>query len=154
MDITAGLMQVIADHDTRIVECIGHNKPAILAALKERGVVVQVEYSGSGDSGDEFGVLVSDEGREALKDVTVRMKQTDDQFDPVAHIWVKSIVDVEVSLLSAIERLAELLIERHHRGYEINEGGGGTLTFNGESDEIDYYQYDWVESRDERTVTV
>ena len=110
----------------------------LAAALKEAGFsAVSGEYSGSGDSGEGFDISYTpaddeSEDRDPPGEVTYEM---------VTYEWNREkrcsedvTKERTADFESAFEDIAFLFIEKvmGHRGWEINEGGGGEVTLNAE----------------------
>lgn len=117
-------------------QAFAHNTSAVLAALRQHNCgAVSIEYSGYGDSGDRFDVY-----GEIPKDATVTMAINEQ--DPTQT--------ETLPLHEAIEQLGFALTEAFHGGYEINEGGGGMITFSPHGYiDIDAYSYTEYVDEDE-----
>jgi hypothetical protein len=114
-------------------EQLAHNKHAILKALAQHGLAyVVAEYSGYEDSTDGFEISTAPNGP-ALPEVSVTVVEVDSQWDEVAGKVEERIVEKERPLADAIESFAWEIIDRHHSGFQNNEGGRGTLTLDVEA---------------------
>jgi hypothetical protein len=115
------------------------NKIKVLAALDAAGIKeVEVEYSGSGDSGqiedttfvrrnalDAMGEAVEGVEEEVVaEDQKITVSEETSRFENGG--WVKEKKDVEKSLKEAVE---ELCYDYLPGGWEINEGSDGTFSF-------------------------
>lgn len=97
------------------------NRQNILNALKKNGVKsVEVQYSGSGDSGQIDDV--SD-----VPDDQIEMHDSSSRFSEGE--WRESVTLEKRPLREAVEWLCYEVLEREHPGWEINEGSNGTLQF-------------------------
>ncbi|MGI9376483.1 MAG: DUF6878 family protein [Tsuneonella suprasediminis] len=95
-----------AERQTQVVEEIQQLKTAILPRLQDAGIArVEIRFDGCGDSGavEECVCLDADGVSIACPDVTLQ------------------------SLGQALEQLTYLALERHHPGWEINDGACGEL---------------------------
>lgn len=101
-----------------IVRLKGLVLPALAAARIAR---VEVRYDGCGDSGAVEDCLCFDEtGAElACPDVTLPRGIAEAAGDPVC--------DEALTLAATLEQLTYLALERHHPGWEINDGACGEL---------------------------
>lgn len=100
-------------------------KQAVIPHLREAGIArVEVYFDGYGDSGavEECTCFDTDGKGVLCPDVVVEAGPDDDTGD-AAH-------GHPVSLFSALESLAYLALERHHPGWEINDGASGALVIN------------------------
>lgn len=108
------------------------NKKTLLAALKRLKVEeVQVEYSGSGDSGGiDFVRVLGKDGKEIKPAGKVRVEQ-EYSVPPKkgTDVWERKIKSVSVELEDAIRDFVFDNLYHHISGWEINEGGQGVLTF-------------------------
>lgn len=105
-------------------EAIGINLLRISRKLIDMGSIspVYLEYSGSGDSGGiEECDLEIDE-----KDATIKIWETSRVF--FMQQSGSKIEEREVSIKGALFSITNDIIDQFHDGYEINEGGGGTIT--------------------------
>jgi hypothetical protein len=102
------------------------NTEILLAKLKDLGVTrAEVLYSGGGDSGDFTDpCLFTSEGPcddPIFKQIVVQYSR---YFNESWEIGEK-----DVGLEEAFMDYAESILERHHPGWEINEGSNGTMNF-------------------------
>lgn len=111
-----------AERQVQVAEEIQQLKTAILPRLLEAGIArIEVRFDGCGDSGaveecachDAQGVAVS------CPDVTL-MEGDADSVDRAGS-------EERQSLGQALEQLTYLALERHHPGWEINDGACGEL---------------------------
>ena len=99
-----------------------HLKQAVIPPLREAGIAtVEVRFDGCGDSGavEECTCYSAANAAVACPDVSVEPfrdqgSETPDEADPP-------------TLAAALESLTYLALERHHPGWEINDGAGGEL---------------------------
>ena len=125
------------------------NKNVVIAKLKELCIdEVSVKYSGSGDSGDfekpvvgdsnEDNEYMSDEEYEdtVLAKAKVTILHRASVFDNEAGAWVNNERPQECSLAEAIKDMSYFLLEKHHPGWEINEGSDGTFVIDVDSEKI------------------
>lgn len=121
-------------------ESFSHNRELFFVALQARGVTsVEIRYEGSGDSG---GI----EDRTVLPDGT---DLSDEIMLLVADWHQEKLVTKAMPLIEALDETAMQLVEREHGGWENNEGGGGTVTFDVEPREILVEHHDYYIQRDE-----
>ena len=111
-----------AERQTQVVEEIQQLKTVILPRLQEAGIVrVEIRFDGSGDSGAvEECVCVDATGAPMpCPDVTL-LEGEADKADRTGSAELHS-------LGQALEQLTYLALERHHPGWEINDGACGEL---------------------------
>ncbi len=99
-------------------------KAAILDALQAAGVArVTIEFEGSGDSGqmEQATAYDADEETVAFPEACIEIARVD--FDEGKD------TRAEVNLRDAMETIAYELLERTHGGWENDDGGFGTFTF-------------------------
>lgn len=110
----------------------GESLAAMAAVLKKHGLTsVQGEYTGSGDSGDSFDIYYfkGEESVEIERDVDdeVTYLVVDTEYKEGQFVPVKSARTAEFE--QALEDVCFAMVTASgHDGWEINEGGGGTLT--------------------------
>ncbi|QWT14469.1 DUF6878 family protein [Sphingobium xenophagum] len=111
-----------AERQTQVVEEIQQLKPVILPRLQEAGIVrVEIPFDGCGDSGavEECICLDAAGASIACPDVTLQ--------EAGAHTADGAGSKELQSLGQALEQLTYLALERHHPGWEINDGACGEL---------------------------
>ncbi|MFW2853685.1 DUF6878 family protein [Sphingomonas sp. TX0543] len=111
-----------AERQTQVVEEIQQLKPVILPRLQEAGIVrVEIRFDGCGDSGavEECICLDAAGASIACPDVTLQ--------EAGAHTADGAGSKELQSLGQALEQLTYLALERHHPGWEINDGACGEL---------------------------
>lgn len=111
-----------AERQTQVVEEIQQLKTVILPRLQEAGIVrVEIRFDGSGDSGavEECICLDAAGASIACPDVTLQ--------EAGAHTADGAGSKELQSLGQALEQLTYLALERHHPGWEINDGACGEL---------------------------
>jgi hypothetical protein len=109
-----------AAHAARADARLQHLKQAVISPLREAGIVtVEVRFDGYGDSGAVEECTCRDAAGHPVPCPEVTIEDLPDAGDaaPVR----------QVSLQSSLEDLTYLALERHHPGWENNEGAGGTL---------------------------
>jgi len=102
----------------------------VLSTLKDQGItLVEVEYSGSGDSGDAFHVSARDEnGDIELPDVKIELTIDGVAFNRESNAYEKVKKTSLKNLDDAISHIANKIIyDAGHSGYENNEGGCGLI---------------------------
>ena len=99
-----------------------HLKLAVIPALRQAGIAkVEIRFDGSGDSGAVEEIVCLDAADSALAcPETVLDPIPNDRPDEA------DLAD-PVLLPAALESLAYLALERHHPGWENNDGAGGQL---------------------------
>ncbi|PKQ00279.1 MAG: hypothetical protein CVT74_04545 [Alphaproteobacteria bacterium HGW-Alphaproteobacteria-13] len=111
-----------AERQTQVVEEIQQLKTVILPRLQEAGIArVEIRFDGCGDSGAvEECVCVDAAGAPMpCPDVTLQEGEADTaDGDGSEQLH---------SLGQALEQLTYLALERHHPGWEINDGACGEL---------------------------
>ena len=111
-----------AERLTLVAEEIQQLKVAILPRLKEAGIArVEIRFDGCGDSGavEEFACLDATGAPMPCPDVTLLEGEAgNSDGDASAELH---------SLGQALEQLTYLALERHHPGWEINDGACGEL---------------------------
>lgn len=111
-----------AERQTQVVEEIQQLKTVILPRLQEAGIVrVEIRFDGCGDSGavEECICLDAAGASIACPDVTLQ--------EAGAHTADGAGSEQLHSLGQALEQLTCLALERHHPGWEINDGACGEL---------------------------
>jgi hypothetical protein len=111
-----------AERQTEVAEKIQQLKAAILPRLQEAGIArVEIRFDGCGDSGavEECACLDAAGAAIACPDDTLQEGEPD-KADGAAS-------NEQQSLGQALELLTYLALERHHPGWEINDGACGEL---------------------------
>lgn len=105
-----------------------HNRKVLRDALFDLGVTeAMVEYSGGGDSGDVSDVLCQPEFvLSSLTSKHVEIMDACRSFNGTAYVDV--IKTISCSLREALEAFAMVWLEIEHGGWEIDDGGSGTMT--------------------------
>jgi hypothetical protein len=97
-------------------------KRGVIPPLRQAGIAtVEVRFDGYGDSGAVEAILCLDIARQALACPEVALESIP-SGDPGAAGEASP-----DSLREALEALAYLALERHHPGWENNDGAGGEL---------------------------
>ena len=110
------------ERQTQVVEEIQQLKTVILPRLQDAGIArVEIRFDGCGDSGavEECVCLDAAGAAMACPDVTLLEGETD-KADRAGSAELHS-------LGQALEQLTYLALERHHPGWEINDGACGEL---------------------------
>ena len=111
-----------AERQTQVAEEIQQLKTVILPRLQEAGIArVEIRFDGCGDSGavEECACLDAAGAAIACPDVTILEDEAgNSDGDGSAELH---------SLGQALEQLTYLALERHHPGWEINDGACGEL---------------------------
>lgn len=118
---------------------LGFTKTSVLKALKELGVdSVQVQYQGSGDSGEvyEVSILPVDKNVSTTKVKIQEAKASFIKEKDGGSSWVSEIYEDTVSLYEAINGILYSYLEMSHPGWEINEGSQGEMTIEVEGESI------------------
>lgn len=111
-----------AERKTEVAEEIQQLKAAILPRLQEAGIArVEIRFDGCGDSGAVEECVCLDAAGAALAcpDVTLQEGEAGKADDASSEQLQ--------SLGQALEKLTYLALERHHPGWEINDGACGEL---------------------------
>ena len=111
-----------AERQTQVAEEIQQLKTVILPRLQEAGIArVEIRFDGCGDSGavEECACLDAEGAVIGCLDVTLQQGEAD-TTDGAASEQLRSLVQ-------ALEQLTYLALERHHSGWEINDGACGEL---------------------------
>ena len=111
-----------AERQTQVVEEIQQLKTVILPRLQEAGIArVEIRFDGCGDSGAIEECVCLDAAGAAIPcpDVTLQEGET--------HTADGAGSEQLPSLGQALEQLTYLALERHHPGWEINDGASGEL---------------------------
>lgn len=112
-----GLATRQAERQTQVVEEIQQFKRTILPRLQDTGIArVEIRFDGCGDSGavEECACLDAAGAAIACPDVTIlEVEAGNSDGDGSAEL---------PSLGQALEQLTYLALERHHPGWEINDG--------------------------------
>lgn len=111
-----------AERQMQVAEEIQQLKVAILPRLQDAGIArVEIRFDGCGDSGavEEFACLDATGAPMPCPDVTLLEGEAgNSDGDASAELH---------SLGQALEQLTYLALERHHPGWEINDGACGEL---------------------------
>lgn len=112
------------------------NKRLLLAALAATGArAATICYVGMGDSGGIEGVSVEmSDG--TIFDPTTPVTIFVDKGEYIDRTWQTRVVACEAQLEDAIRDFAEESIERHHGGYENEDGGAGEVIFDCEAETV------------------
>ena len=99
-----------------------HLKLAVIPALRQAGIAkVEIRFDGSGDSGAVEEIVYLD-----AADSVLACPET--VLDPIPNDRPDEADLADPVLLpAALESLAYLALERHHPGWENNDGAGGQL---------------------------
>lgn len=111
-----------AERQTEVAEEIQQLKTAVLPRLQDAGIArVEIRFDGCGDSGavEECVCLDAAGAAIACPDVTLQEGEAD-KADGAGS-------NEQQSLGQALEQLTYLALERHHPGWEINDGACGEL---------------------------
>ena len=111
-----------AERQMQVAEEIQQLKVAILPRLREAGIArVEIRFDGCGDSGavEESACLDAAGAGIPCPDVTL----LEGEADSVDRTGSRE----PQSLGQALEQLSYLALERHHPGWEINDGACGEL---------------------------
>lgn len=128
---------------TLVASIIKQNIAALAAAMKKSGLEkIELEYRGSGDSGDDH------EHNYEVPDCLVPWRSVLRKYDKNLLDWVEVDETTEVHFDTAAEEVLEELIDyQGHSGYENNEGGGGCLRVRADGTfEYEHYWYEVKES--------
>lgn len=125
------------------------NKDIVFKALKKLKIKeIELDYAGSGDSGDFHDPHVVDEklvkkhkdGKiewddyqkaRSAKDAVLEKNTVTIRVENGVWVdgkWDENVKDKEMSLKQAITEIAYDLLEKEHPGWEINDGSDGTFT--------------------------
>ena len=99
-----------------------HFKLAVIPALRQAGIAkVEIRFDGSGDSGAVEEIVCLDAADSALA-------CPETMLDPIPNDRPDEADLADPVLLpAALDSLAYLALERHHPGWENNDGAGGQL---------------------------
>jgi len=111
-----------AERQTQVVEEIQQLKTVILPRLKEAGIArVEIRFDGCGDSGAVEECVCLDAAGAGMPCPDVSLQESEaDKPDRTGSAELHS-------LGQALEQLTYLALERHHPGWEINDGACGEL---------------------------
>ncbi len=111
-----------AEREAQTQAELQHLKQAVIPCLRQAGIAkVEIRFDGCGDSGAVEEIVCLDAADSALAcPETVLDPIPNDRPDEA------DLVD-PVLLPAALESLAYLALERHHPGWENNDGAGGQL---------------------------
>lgn len=97
-------------------------KAAVLEVLAAAGIQrATIAFDGSGDSGQTEPALAYD-----AQDAPCAMPETPVRL-PDPRLWQAGKPTMQCALPEALDRVAWALIERHHDGWETDEGGYGEI---------------------------
>jgi hypothetical protein len=99
-----------------------HLKQAVVVPLRQAGIArVEIRFDGYGDSGAIEEIVCLDAAGQALAcpEIAIEIAPDDssDECGEVGHELLRG----------ALESLGHLALERHHRGWELNDGAAGEL---------------------------
>jgi hypothetical protein len=131
--MTANQVASAAPQHTPYEQRIAQNKQTLLDALKAAGVFrAEVAYEGCGDSGNIVSATVSDASNKDV-DITapiVTLVLDDRCYDFATRKWTHQDRIQQYTLVEALEGYVWDSLEANYPGWEINDGGRGTVTFN------------------------
>lgn len=111
-----------AERQTQVVEEIQQLKTVILPRLQEAGIArVEIHFDGCGDSGAVEECACLDAAGAAIPCPEVSLMEG--EADNVGRAGPEELQ----SIGQALEQLTDLALERHHPGWEINDGACGEL---------------------------
>jgi hypothetical protein len=111
-----------AQRQTQVVEEIQQLKTVILPRLQEAGIArVEIRFDGCSDSGAVEECVCLNAAGAALKCPDLTLQEGE------AHTADGAGSEQLPSLGQALEQLTYLALERHHPGWEINDGACGEL---------------------------
>lgn len=121
---------------------LAKNWAVVCASLKALGVAkVVVEYRGSGDSGEGLEIQTTPDG----VPLTALVSQFEERSTFANGAWTYKEQVADMSLERAIEEITDHVIRLSgNSGYEINEGGGGTLSMDVAAQRFDLDHFDYV----------
>lgn len=148
----------------------GKNLRTVIDALKKENVtMVEMTYSGGGDSGDyHYPVYTVEKGGESVPlenregyggssyslgssgeftsetKITISHVHSGDWDPKTKTQGAPRIEEDEVSLVKAVYQIMEEAVESQHCGWYNNEGGEGTVTLRVEGEQIDVEHGDYV----------
>ena len=143
VDMKSIMEQMAADRKKRATSA-ERNKSSLVTAVKSLGITrIEVEFSGSGDSGqvDEVRYFV---GKQQLGDVDAIKKtlvveasiSDSTTWSEDKKEWVTTTKSPNIEEL--VEQICYDLLSANHGGWEINEGSYGEFVFNfGKGNKID-----------------
>lgn len=111
-----------AEHEARVSGQIAELKAALIPLLRASGIArVEVCFDGSGDSGAVEEVLYFDaaDNELACPDQALTLQRNNQSEGPASY--------APPTLSAALEQVTYLALERHHPGWENNDGAGGQL---------------------------
>jgi hypothetical protein len=103
---------------------------SVCKALQEQGITsVEMAYSGGGDSGDYEHPVFMREGEDVSPDGSVERFRLHRKWDFEKALWINT--GIEKSTATLEDAAFDLMVDAvriRHSGWEINEGGEGTVT--------------------------
>lgn len=118
------------------IERFKRNISAIADVLTEIGAhSVVAEYSGSGDSGDCFDILLTGADVSIVATKQVKRLIVESHYNPIANSWVENEAEeIDAGFNSAVKDLCWDAVELSgNSGWENNEGGSGSFTVTSEA---------------------
>lgn len=126
--VQSDFAQSVVTYSQNCQQAQAHNRKVLRDALFDLGVTeVVVEYSGGGDSGDVSDVLCQPES--LLSSITSKQIEILDaccSFNGSAYVSLTK--NYTSSLREALGAFAMGWLEIEHGGWEINDGGSGSMT--------------------------
>jgi hypothetical protein len=120
----------LATRQVRVDDRIGQLKEALIPQLRAGGIAaVEVTFDGAGDSGAVEDVLCLDAagGTMACPSVMLELLPTPTRADVGDDVGHGDVGKTSQALDAALEQLTYLALERHHPGWENNDGAYGQL---------------------------
>jgi hypothetical protein len=112
-------------------ENLNKSRDALLVSLKTQGIThVTAEYEGGGDSGGVETVTALPDNVD-LDSVQVTMPVTGQVHRDGE--WVEETRDETMSLTNAVHQFVYDVLRAYYPGWEINDGGRGTVTIDAEA---------------------
>ena len=110
-------------------ERLARNKETLLDALKRAGALrARVTYHGGGDEGSHDDVSASDAANSPI-DLSGTVSLLCERYDREDGQWKISIVPQDQPLDTALSDYAMEAVEKHHGGWENNDGAFGEFCF-------------------------
>lgn len=107
--------------------------------LSEKGVKeVKVAFDGNGDSGQVESIVLDDESENGIVHLNLGDfdVHTSKSYSPKTGQWTNNYARQTLTVETAVENLVYEFLEEKHRGWEIDGGSFGKVTFNVKSRKI------------------
>jgi hypothetical protein len=130
-------------HASEYAKAQDSNRATLMQALRRLSITaVEITYDGGGDSGSVSAIEITPAGTTPppLKEsVTIKRVMTTYQDGEYKH----EVRDESVTLEEALDDFVMSSVSQHHPGWENNDGGEGTVTFDVVKDTVNLEHHEF-----------